>query len=76
MKKHDADLIIEAIDDKIKGVAEALQSIKVNTDTIPEIHERLATLEDKVDVIEKAVKDTSLQVSSLDGRLSIVEESA
>jgi len=74
MKKNDADLIIEAIDDKLKVVSEALGSIKVNTDTIPEIHERLANVEEKLSVIEKTAKATNLDLNQLDGRVVVLEE--
>ena len=76
MKKDDAGLIIEAIDDRLRSVTEALQSIKVNTDTIPEIHERLAGVEEKVVTIEKAVKHTNLDLGQLDNRVTVLEDAA
>lgn len=74
MKRNEADLIIEALDDRLKLVNEAIASIKVNTDTLPEVYERLAALEETVTTIEKAVTDTNRDLNQIENRVNVLEE--
>ena len=76
MAKNNTDFFLEILDDRLKTVNGALTSIKTNTDTIPEIHERLVTLEEKVTTIEKAVTETNQDLNQLENRVTVLEEAA
>lgn len=71
MAKNDNSngLILEDFDSKFDRILESFASIKINTDTIPSLHVRLAELELKVSTLEHASKATGKDLGEIKNEL-------
>jgi hypothetical protein len=68
-------ILLEVMNTKFDGVVEAVGQLQDTVKTLA-TKEHLARVETKVDVIEKAVAVTNVDIKDLDRRVTVLEKAA